>query len=92
MKTTFFITVICLIMTAIESRGQGQTDNNNIITIDVNNNYSNRKKLILQDFMNVEYIALETNDEFVNQGIVLDIGKEIILMKNRINDGDIFYL
>ena len=55
-------------------------------------NYSHKKELILQDFMDVEYIALETNDDFINQGIVLDIGKEFILVKNRnrINDGTIF--
>ena len=90
MTKIFFITITCLIITAIDSRGQGQTGNNNIFTVDVNKNYSNRKELILQDFMDVEYIALETNDEFVNQGLVMDIGEKIILVKNIINDGDIF--
>ncbi len=40
--------------------------------------------------MDVEYIALETNDEFINQGFVQDIGKETILVKNRSGDGNIF--
>jgi hypothetical protein len=40
--------------------------------------------------MDVEYIPLETSDEFVNQGVVLDIGKEIIVVKNWARDGDIF--
>jgi len=40
--------------------------------------------------MDVEYVKLETNDVFVNQGYVMDIGKEIILVRNRVNDGDIF--
>lgn len=42
--------------------------------------------------MDVEYVALETNDDFINQGIVLDIGNEFVLVKNsnRINDGNIF--
>jgi hypothetical protein len=40
--------------------------------------------------MDVEYIPLETNDEFVNQGFVQAIGREIILVKNRNSDGDIF--
>ena len=40
--------------------------------------------------MDVEYIPLETNDEFVTQGDVLAIGDEYILVKNWINDGDIF--
>lgn len=59
------------------------------ITIDVSKKYP-LKKLILQDIMDVEYIALESTDEFLCQGIVQAIGKEIILVKNVINDGDIF--
>jgi hypothetical protein len=38
----------------------------------------------------VEYIALETNDDFVTQGFVLSIGKDMMIVKNYINDGDIF--
>ena len=65
-------------------------NHDDIITVDVTKNYSSKKELILQDFMDVEYIALETNDDFLHQGVVMDIGKEIIVVKNRINDGDIF--
>lgn len=85
--------IIFFLAVVLESKGQKQIDNNDFITVDVKKNYYNPKKeLILQDFMNVEYIALETNDDFINQGIVLDIGKELILVKNknRINDGNIF--
>ena len=46
--------------------------------------------MILQDFMDVEYIPLETNDEFVNQGCVQAVGEKYILVKNYRNDGDIF--
>lgn len=75
-----------------ESRSQNRIDNNDLITVSVTNNYSHKRELVLQDFMDVEYIALETNDDFVNQGVVLDIGKEFVLVKNsnRINDGNIF--
>ncbi|MFR8356321.1 MAG: 6-bladed beta-propeller [Parabacteroides sp.] len=59
------------------------------ITIDVSKKYP-LKELILQDIMDVEYITLESTDEFLCQGIVQAIGKEIILVKNVINDGDIF--
>ena len=59
------------------------------ITIDVSKKYP-LKELILQDIMDMEYIALESTDEFLCQGIVQAIGKEIILVKNVINDGDIF--
>ena len=88
MRKIFFILAIILIVTT-ESKGQGQTGDN-VITVDVMKNYSSKKELIFQDFMDVEYIVLETNDDFVNQGFVMDIGEQIILVKNRINDGDIF--
>ncbi len=60
-----------------------------ILTIDINTDYP-KKELILQDFMNVEYIPLETNDEFITQGDVMAIGEKYILVKNWSNDGDIF--
>jgi len=66
--------------------GKQSTD---FITVDVTKSYP-EKELILQDFMDVEYVALETTDEFLTQGEVMDVGKEIILVKNQRNDGDIF--
>ena len=59
------------------------------ITVDVSKKYP-KKELILQDIMDVEYVALESADEFLCQGVVLSVGKEIMLIKNRIHDGDIF--
>ena len=90
MKKANTILVIFLLVMTIESRGQRQTNNNSLITVDVTKSYSTIKELILQDFMDVEYVALETNNEFVNQGVVMDVGKKIILVKNKINDGNIF--
>jgi len=40
--------------------------------------------------MDVEYIALETTDEFITHGNVMDIGKKFIIVKNNTNDGNIF--
>lgn len=60
-----------------------------IITVDVHDDYP-EKKLMLQDILEVEYIPLETSDEFITQGYVLDIGDRYILAKNRTPDGDIF--
>lgn len=59
-----------------------------LITIDLSKSYP-KKELILQDLMDVEYIPLETTDEFVTQGVVRDVGKEYILVTNRNNNGDI---
>ena len=49
-----------------------------------------KKELILQDFMDVEYVPLETTDDFITQGIVKATGKKILLVANRIMDGNIF--
>lgn len=59
------------------------------ITVNVNENYP-EKEIVLQDFMDVEYIPLETTDEFITQGTVLSIGDKYILIKNYVNDGNIY--
>ena len=68
---------------------QSGNDSDILITIDVRANYQ-KKELILQDLMDVEYIELETSDDFLSQGRVLDIGKDILLVSNYSPDGDIF--
>jgi hypothetical protein len=88
MKRITAITTIALLMLAGCGSGGKQTTDD-VITVDVTKSYP-KKELILQDFMDVEYIALDDADEFVTQGMVRAIGKEIILVRNRINDGDIF--
>ena len=69
--------------------GCKQSDRNHLITVDVTMSYP-EKELILQDFMDVEYIPLETNEEFVTQGVVMAIGSKYIIVKNWSHDGDIF--
>ncbi len=82
--------LIAIILTAImASCGSKQQSTDDIITVDVNANYP-EKELILQDFMDVEYIPLETTDEFITQGVVKAIGKKHIIVINWNNDGDIF--
>lgn len=63
--------------------------NKSLIEIDVTASYP-EKELILQDFMDVEYIPLETNNEFVTSGVVMALGKKIIIVKNWSNDGNIY--
>ena len=62
-----------------------------LITVDVTTNYP-KKELVLQDFMDVEYIPLETKDDFITMGWVHTIGKKVIIVRNRNRntDGDIF--
>ncbi|MDR1258794.1 MAG: 6-bladed beta-propeller [Tannerellaceae bacterium] len=60
-----------------------------IITVDVTAGYP-AKELVLQDFMDVEYIPLETTEEFVTQDLVLDISRNRIILRNHPEDGNIF--
>ncbi len=89
MKTLIFIeTILLLVMT---SCGSDNASTDGFITVDVTkSSYSPQKELVLQDFMDVEYIPLETNDEFVNQGYVNAIGEKYIIVTNYREDGDIF--
>jgi len=84
--TIFFLFIL---LTTTGCKRQNQTADD-LITVDVTKNSFPKKELILQDFMDVEYIPLETNDEFVNQGCVQAVGEKYILVKNYRNDGDIF--
>ena len=89
MKTLIFIeTILLLVMT---SCGSDNASTDGFITVDVTkSSYSPKKELVLQDFMDVEYIPLETNDEFINQGYVNAIGEKYIIVTNYREDGDIF--
>jgi len=69
--------------------GVGNNPSEEIITVDVRANYP-EKELILQDFMDVEYIPLETSNEYITYGYVEAVGKNVIVVKNKATDGDIF--
>lgn len=69
--------------------GGNKQSTNELIIVDVTKNYP-EKELIIQDFMDVEYIPLEANDEFVTQGKVVAIGEEVLLITNWGNDGYLF--
>ncbi|MDP3642560.1 MAG: 6-bladed beta-propeller [Bacteroidota bacterium] len=69
--------------------GCKQSETNDLITVDVTKSYP-KKELILQDFMDVEYIPLETNNEFVTQSVVMAIGSKYIIVKNWTSEGDIY--
>ena len=89
MKTLIFIEAILLLV--MISCGSDNTSTDGFITVNVTkSSYSPKKELVLQDFMDVEYIPLETNDEFVNHGNVQAVGEKYIIVTNYRNDGDIF--
>lgn len=78
-----------ILLILVGCRGNKQSTEE-FIKVDITKEPLSQKEIILQDFMDVEYISLGVTDEFVNQGYVQAIGKEIILVKNRNDDGDIF--
>lgn len=88
MKNLIFILIIfqAILLSCVEVKQPVD----NVVTVDVTKNNFPKKELIIQDFMNVEYIPLETTDEFINQGFVQEIGKEIIVVINRTDDGNIY--
>lgn len=67
MKRFIFTGIIILFVMAGCGGDHSSTDG--LITVDVNDSYSTKKELVLQDFMDVEYIPLETNDEFINRAM-----------------------
>lgn len=84
------ITTLLMLLLVMAGCGGGSSRSaEEIVTVDISANYP-EKELILQDFMDVEYIPLETNDEFLTQGNVKAVGKELLLVTNR-TGGDILF-
>jgi len=88
-KELALLLIILLFATTGCDEGKSGNESDAFITIDVTKSYP-KKELILQDFMDVEYIPLETTYEFLCQGRVLAVGNEIILVRNQVNDGNIY--
>ena len=89
-RSTIISATILFVMFGFIGCNQSKPQSEGLITVDVTNSDYPIKELILQDFMDVEYIALETQNDFFNQGFVQAIGKKILLVRNRNSDGDIF--
>jgi len=62
-------------------RGNKQSTDD-FVTIDVTKSYP-MKELFLQDFADVEYIPLESTDEFLNDGWVRFVNNDYIILRNR---------
>lgn len=90
MKKGTTLGIFALALTLLVGGCKQSDETGNLVTIDLTTSHP-KKELILQDFMDVEYIPLQSSDEFVTQGDVLAIGNKYIVVKNWINDGDIFF-
>ena len=81
--------VLAMILLSMAGCGGNKQSTEDLIIVDVTKSYP-EKELILQDFMDVEYIPLETTDEFLTQGWVETLGKNYIVVTNNIRDGYLF--
>lgn len=68
MKITKLISATIL-LTSMAGCGGNKQPVVDLVTVDVSANYP-EKKLILQDIMDVEYVPLETTDEFITYGSI----------------------
>ena len=77
LNTIFAFTL--LVMAGCGERGKPAGD---FITVDVTKSYP-KKELILQDFMDVEYILLQSPGVSLYQDKIHDIGEDILLVQNK---------
>ncbi|MDR1356210.1 MAG: 6-bladed beta-propeller [Tannerellaceae bacterium] len=90
MKSVTAISATILFVTAgcVGCKPSGITSND-IITVDVTASYP-KKELILQDCFDVEYVPLETTDEFITRANIQTISKDFIITRNGARNGEIF--
>lgn len=89
MKITYFSLWFVLFLLLLACQKGNNPSADDVVTVDIHENYP-LKELILQDIADIEYVALETRDDFITQGIVEDVSKNFILIRNRLNDGNIY--
>ena len=90
-RSTTISAAILFVMSGFIGCNQPKPKSEDFITVDVTATYP-KKELILQDFMDVEYIPLESTDSFITMAHVQDIGEDVIIVRNRnrSSDGNIF--
>lgn len=83
------VLVLLGVLSVMTTSCNPSTETESLVTIDMGNTYP-KKTLVVQDFLDVEYVPLETNDEFVTQGYVRALGEKYIAVQNYANDGNIY--
>ena len=86
MRTKIFNLFVASLLLSSCTRHNQMED---IIIVNVENDYP-KKEYILQDIANVEYVKLESTDEFVTKGLVRSVSDNYIVTFNGGRDGDIF--
>lgn len=89
MRKTLLLAIIILSVLLTGCKEGNKPSSDDFILVDVDATYP-EKELVLQEFADVEYVALDNTDEFITQGVVKAVGKKILLVTNRRNDGNIF--
>lgn len=80
-RSLSILAIILLIVLGCSESKRSEVTADCFITVDVTAKYP-KKELILQDIFDIEYIPLETNDEFITAANIHAIGKDIIISKN----------
>ena len=90
-RTITTLAIILFVLAGCVGCKQTGTQTDDFITVNVTAGYP-KKELILQDFMEVEYIPLETTDDFITMAHIEAIGNDVIIFRNRnrATDGKIF--
>ena len=89
MKHASMVALILLALYAMGCSPNAKETQADIAEVDVTKEYA-EKELFLQDIVDVEYVPLETTDEFITHGAVKAVGPSILITANRSNLGDLF--
>lgn len=78
--------------TLLTGCGENNVPNDDLITINVSNKYP-KKEFILQNLFDIEYIPLETSNEFVTTGILQGLDENLLVLKDRgwTSTGNIYF-
>jgi len=87
MKT--LIISLGVILFILAGCGENKQTTEDLIFVDVTKSYPKRE-MLLHYFLDVEYISLETNDNFITSANIQAIGQKIMIFTNLRMDGDIF--
>ena len=88
MKNFFTLSTLLSTLLVAGCGERNAPSDNGLVTIDATKSYP-EKTFVLQDLFDVEYVPLETTDDFLTYGAIQAVGEEYILSTNMGNDGDI---